>query len=79
MTQPDPSKKPGPTEAEKERWNRRNVPYGAAVTAGAVANYVNGCIQRERERLAKLIPEHATSILDNSMDDEVFKWKGPKA
>ena len=61
---------------------------GALVTASlatALMRYIVGCFKRERERLAKIFinektPEKtATAILDNSLDDKVFKWNGPEA
>jgi len=52
-------------------------------TAGAVMRYASGCIKRERERLAKVLVKEKTpetiakGILDNRLDDNVFKWVGP--
>lgn len=48
------------------------------VTLMGIMRYVSGCILRERERLARAIPEHADAIRDTSMDDLVFKWSGPE-
>lgn len=51
----------------------------------AVMRYPVGCMKRERERLASIFitektPQQvATAILDNSLDDNVFRWKGPEA
>jgi len=56
----------------------------AFVTASASIRYPAGCIKRERERLARIFvnkknPEEiAKAILDNSLDDKVFKWNGPE-
>jgi rRNA processing protein Gar1 len=50
----------------------------------AVMRYPAGCIKRERERLARIFAEEkppekiASAILDNSLDDKVFKWNGPE-
>ncbi len=57
---------------------------GVAMSSGAM-RYTAGCIKRERERLARVFvnvktPEQlARAILDNSMDELVFKWNGPEA
>lgn len=50
----------------------------------AVMRYTTGCIKRERERLAKVFvnqkrsDEVARGILDPSLDDQVFRWRGPE-
>ena len=50
----------------------------------ALVRYTAGCIRRERERLARVFvlpkaPEKlAEAILDNSLDEKVFKWNGPE-
>lgn len=50
----------------------------------AVMRYTAGCIKRERERLARVfineksLEETAQAILDNSLDEMVFKWCGPE-
>jgi len=55
-----------------------------ASSMSAVMRYPAGCIKRERERLARIFvteknPEKvAEAILDNSLDDKVFKWSGPE-
>jgi hypothetical protein len=57
---------------------------GGLPTASAAMRYPTGCIKRERERLARIFvnektPEKiAEAILDNSLDDKVFKWNGPE-
>lgn len=49
-----------------------------------VMRYPAGCIKRERERLARIFVNEkspqkiAEAILDNSLDDKVFKWNGPE-
>lgn len=51
----------------------------------AVMRYPVGCMKRERERLARILVTNpdmkwlADAILDNSLDDLVFKWAGPEA
>ncbi|MFA6134585.1 MAG: hypothetical protein WC869_11280 [Phycisphaerae bacterium] len=58
---------------------------GSIATAGGAMRYTAGCIRRERERLAKVFvtpkaPDKlAEAILDNSLDEKVFKWNGPEA
>jgi hypothetical protein len=42
-----------------------------------LVRYVSGVVHRERERLARILPEHAAAILDESSDDLVFKFEGP--
>ncbi|MFC1782333.1 hypothetical protein ACFL02_01955 [Planctomycetota bacterium] len=57
---------------------------GGFAVSSAVMRYPAGCIKRERERLARIFvteksPEKiAEAILDNSLDDKVFKWNGPE-
>jgi hypothetical protein len=57
---------------------------GNLAVVSAVMQYPAGCIKRERERLAAIFvtekkPEKiAEAILDNSLDDKVFKWNGPE-
>jgi hypothetical protein len=74
-----------PLVLDKEKMERLGLDSGHIATAGATMRYPAGCIKRERERLASIFvsnrnPEElAKAILDNSMDDLVFKWNGPEA
>lgn len=58
---------------------------GHLAAIDAVMRYTAGCVKRERERLARVFvneknPEQlAHAILDNSVDDKVFKWNGPES
>jgi len=58
---------------------------GGLTTGSATMRYPVGCMKRERERLAMIFirensPEGiAKAILDNSLDDNVFKWAGPES
>lgn len=53
--------------------------------ASATMRYPVGCIKRERERIARIfiaepsLAKLAQAILDNSLDDQVFKWAGPES
>lgn len=57
---------------------------GGLPSLSAVMRYPAGCIKRERERLARIFAEEKTpdkvaaAILDDSLDDKVFKWNGPE-
>ena len=57
---------------------------GGLARTSAAMRYPAGCIKRERERLARIFvnvktPEEiAKAIVDNSLDDKVFKWNGPE-
>ncbi len=57
---------------------------GGLAMASGTMRYSVGCIKRERERLARIFvnvktPEEiAKAIVDNSLDDKVFKWNGPE-
>ena len=50
----------------------------------AIMRYPAGCIKRERERLARIFVKErpfekiAEAILDDSLDEKVFKWNGPE-
>ena len=52
--------------------------------SSAVMRFPAGCIKGERERLASIFVKKKSSeaiakaILDNSLDDKVFKWAGPE-
>ena len=55
-----------------------------APSTSALMRYTTGTIKRERERLARIFAEErppdkvASAILDDSLDDKVFKWNGPE-
>jgi len=74
-----------PLIMDGERTTRLGVTSGPVVGGGAIMRYVSGVVTRERERLARIFvkpkePEAlAKAILDNSWDDNVFKWVGPGA
>lgn len=56
-----------------------------AATSSAVMRYTAGCMKRERERLARIFVNEkppaklAEAIMDNTLDDKVFKWNGPES
>lgn len=64
----------------EDEWDVRGIP----ATVGVV-RYVAGCIKRERERIARILEsaaslqEAAEAIRDESMDKEIFQWRGPEA
>lgn len=55
----------------------------AMTTVPAIMKYVAGCIVRERERIARHLrslnvsEEVIIAILDESEDEQVFKWRPP--
>ena len=73
-----------PLVLDSSKMKELGLSGGAFPTASAVMRYSAGCIKRERERLARIFvneknPEEiAKGILDDSLDDNVFKWKGPE-
>ena len=73
-----------PLVLDKAKMRELGLKGGALALDAAVMRYGSGCITRERERLASVFvrektPEQiAQGILDNSLDDKVFKWAGPE-
>lgn len=68
---------------DTDRMAQLGVSGGSLITAGGAMRYVAGCIQRERERLARILIRHglegvAADVLDTSADDNVFKFRGPE-
>lgn len=71
------------TTFDKDKMAQLGVSSGSLITAGGAMRYVAGCVQRERERLARILVRHgfdaiAADVLDTSMDDHVFKFRGPE-
>ena len=73
-----------PFVLDKEKMRELGLKGDTLAMAGATMRYQAGCIRRERERLARIFavekdPEKiAEAILDNSLDEKVFKWHGPE-
>jgi hypothetical protein len=73
-----------PLVLDKVRIESLGLRSGHITTGDGGMRYTVGCIKRERERLARIFvnaksPEKiAEAILDNRMDDLVFKWNGPE-
>ena len=73
-----------PMVLDRDKMKELGLDGGHLATSSAVIRFTAGCIKRERERLAKVFvaeksPERlAQAILDNSLDDKVFKWNGPE-
>ena len=73
-----------PLVLDNEKQKELGLSGGLPATS-AVMRYPVGCMKRERERLARSFvnektPESiAKAILDNSLDDNVFKWNGPES
>jgi hypothetical protein len=72
-----------PMDLNNARIRALGLKPGALALADASMRYAVGVVQRERERLARIfqnngMSEIATSILDTSQDDNVFKWAGPE-
>ena len=74
-----------PLVLDEAKMRELGLPPGALTTASGAMRYTAGCIKRERERLARIfvnqkVPEGiAEAIMDNSMDEKVFKWNGPES
>lgn len=73
-----------PLVLDEKKMQELGLEGGGLVMSSAVMRYPAGCIKRERERLARIFvnqkePEKiAKAILDDSLDDQVFKWNGPE-
>lgn len=73
-----------PLVLDGDKMKELGLEGGHLTKSSAVMRYPTGCIKRERERLARIFinektPEKiAEAILDNSLDDKVFKWNGPE-
>jgi Sec-independent protein translocase protein TatA len=71
-------------QLDKERIESLGLASGHLATGEAVMRYPVGCIKRERERLSRIFAQEkspeliARAIVDDSMDDLVFKWNGPE-
>ena len=69
---------------DKEKMKELGMSSGHLSRSDAVMRYPAGCIKRERERLARIFAEKKTpdkvaaAIVDDSLDDKVFKWNGPE-
>ncbi len=54
--------------------------FNSIATVTATMNYVEGCVTRERERLARIFvmerapDELSKAIMDGSLDNRVFQW-----
>lgn len=76
--------KQGKLVMDKEKMKELGMSSGHLTKSDAVMRYPAGCIKRERERLARIFAENKTpdkvaaAILDDSLDDKVFKWNGPE-
>jgi len=73
-----------PLVLDDEKMKELGLKTGSAALVTAVMRYTAGTMKRERERLARIFvrqkppDEIAEAILDNSLDDKVFKWCGPE-
>jgi hypothetical protein len=73
-----------PLVLDDKKMKELGLDGGHLATGSAVMRYTAGCIKRERERLAKIYVNEkspkkiAEAILDNSLDERVFKWNGPE-
>lgn len=71
-------------EMDGKVMGKLGVSGGGLAMTSAVIRYCTGCIKRERERLARIFAEQkspetiAQAILDNQLDELVFKWNGPE-
>ncbi len=74
-----------PLVLDKAKMNELGLNGGSVAFAGPSMRYLTGCMKRERERLARIFTNEKTpekvaeAILDNSLDDKVFKWNGPES
>jgi hypothetical protein len=71
---------------DDESQRRAGIGAGAgAPRAFDVVRYVAGCVQRERERVARLLraahveDQLVAAVLDEADDAKVFRWRGPGA
>ena len=73
-----------PLVLDSSKMEELGLSGGGFPTASAAMRYPAGCIKRERERLARIFvnvktpEEMAKAIVDDSLDDKVFKWNGPE-
>ena len=73
-----------PLVLDAAKMRELGIEKSAIPTSGALMRYTSGCMKRERERLARVFvtpkcsEKLAEAVLDGSMDDSVFQWRGPE-
>ena len=76
--------KQGKWVMDEEKMKELGMSPGHLSRSDAAVRYAAGCVKRERERLAQIFAgskttdKVAAAIMDDSLDDKVFKWNGPE-